>query len=258
MEATTPQQVQPPSSRPGRKPKRSSERSELGQKPRKVNSEIRKQQNRIASRNYREKRKRKLQYLQQLLRDQPTDQEAAQSSETVQDARTRSLSAEYHAHTQAVQSSAFRPKSPFDALSATTSSVIDPVLATTASYDNHRLTTSRPFQHVEPSWDASIYEPPPQSHISSWNVPQWMPSIDFTPHLQAGPEDYQYAPPPTPQAFEQIPTTPQQPLTSSPNADLFILGSNCRRPVSEPQGISCVSSLRSLSPYNQAQYFRTP
>ncbi|KAH6633448.1 hypothetical protein C7974DRAFT_171823 [Boeremia exigua] len=38
-------------------------------KPRKVNSEVRKQQNRIASRNYREKRKRKLQRLQQLLKD---------------------------------------------------------------------------------------------------------------------------------------------------------------------------------------------
>ncbi|KAF1923129.1 uncharacterized protein M421DRAFT_331535 [Didymella exigua CBS 183.55] len=37
--------------------------------PRKVNSEVRKQQNRIASRNYREKRKRKLQQLQQLLED---------------------------------------------------------------------------------------------------------------------------------------------------------------------------------------------
>ncbi|KAF2621593.1 hypothetical protein BU25DRAFT_353987 [Macroventuria anomochaeta] len=38
-------------------------------KPRKANSEVRKQQNRIASRNYREKRKRKLQQLQQLLED---------------------------------------------------------------------------------------------------------------------------------------------------------------------------------------------
>ncbi|KAF3006435.1 hypothetical protein E8E13_001988 [Curvularia kusanoi] len=42
-------------------------------KPKKPNSEVRKQQNRIASRNYREKRKRKLQQLQQLLDDGDDD-----------------------------------------------------------------------------------------------------------------------------------------------------------------------------------------
>ncbi|KAF2493337.1 hypothetical protein BU16DRAFT_583456 [Lophium mytilinum] len=41
-------------------------------KPTKVNSEARKQQNRIASRNYREKRKRKLQFLEQLLENDPS------------------------------------------------------------------------------------------------------------------------------------------------------------------------------------------
>jgi hypothetical protein len=39
--------------RPGRRAKRSGDSAEPGQKPKKVNSEIRKQQNRIASRNYR-------------------------------------------------------------------------------------------------------------------------------------------------------------------------------------------------------------
>jgi hypothetical protein len=42
-----------PFSRPGRKPKHAGEVEEPGKKPKKVNSEIRKQQNRIASRNYR-------------------------------------------------------------------------------------------------------------------------------------------------------------------------------------------------------------
>jgi len=42
-----------PLSKPGRKQKRDMEGTEPGQKPKKVNSEIRKQQNRIASRNYR-------------------------------------------------------------------------------------------------------------------------------------------------------------------------------------------------------------
>ncbi|OSS53648.1 hypothetical protein B5807_01070 [Epicoccum nigrum] len=42
-------------------------------KPRRPNSELRKQQNRIASRNYREKRKRKLQQLEQLLDDDEDD-----------------------------------------------------------------------------------------------------------------------------------------------------------------------------------------
>jgi hypothetical protein len=40
-------------SRPGRRPRRGAEEEECGKKPKKVNSEVRKQQNRIASRNYR-------------------------------------------------------------------------------------------------------------------------------------------------------------------------------------------------------------
>lgn len=48
----------------------SSEKTSSSQKPHKGNSEARKLQNRIASKNYREKRKRKLEYLQQLLESQ--------------------------------------------------------------------------------------------------------------------------------------------------------------------------------------------
>jgi hypothetical protein len=42
-----------PISRADKKPMHMRENEELGKKPKKVNSEIRKQQNRIASRNYR-------------------------------------------------------------------------------------------------------------------------------------------------------------------------------------------------------------
>ncbi|KZM26022.1 hypothetical protein ST47_g2829 [Ascochyta rabiei] len=49
---------------------------------RKLNSEVRKLQNRIASRNYREKRKRKLQQLQQLLEDDDLSEQQAHTRST--------------------------------------------------------------------------------------------------------------------------------------------------------------------------------
>ncbi|KAF2734258.1 hypothetical protein EJ04DRAFT_248339 [Polyplosphaeria fusca] len=227
------------SSRPGRKPK-----SVDGQKPKKVNSEVRKQQNRIASRNYREKRKRKLQYLQQLLRDGPADQ-ASQSLDPNEDGRTRSLSAEYH------------PPTPFPpiAYALPSSSAVDPALSTTASYDSRLLATSQSYQPIEPSWSAQLYDGPP--HVSSWNIPHWMPSIDYAPPVQSGQGDFSFSH--AQPSFEGMPTPPQQ---REPAADnLFILGSygHCRRWPADNQSESISSvSLRSSSPYDQAQYYSAP
>ncbi|KAJ4991972.1 hypothetical protein SVAN01_02567 [Stagonosporopsis vannaccii] len=65
-------------------------------RPRKANSEVRKQQNRIASRNYREKRKRKLQQLQQLLEnDGPGEKQAHTRSTSPYDDRSCSGSIGY-------------------------------------------------------------------------------------------------------------------------------------------------------------------
>ncbi|KAF2116332.1 hypothetical protein BDV96DRAFT_49605 [Lophiotrema nucula] len=265
MNASTPQHAQSSSSRPGRKPKRNPESLEPGQKPRKVNSEVRKQQNRIASRNYREKRKRKLQYLQQLLCDSPNDQQTQQTSpslEPAQDARTRSLSADYRTQEQSLHSAPFTPSLNYASLSSTSGNVIDPVLATSSSpYESHLLPTAQSFHSIEPSWSApQLYEPPPpHSNISNWNVPHWMPDVNYAPQMQGGPEELMYSPPHAQQAFEQMPTPPQQPHEPVQNGNLFILGSygHCRRHPDQSQDLSNVS-LRSSSPYHQAQFLRAP
>lgn len=77
----------------------SSEKTSSFQKPHKGNSEARKLQNRIASKNYREKRKRKLEYLQQLLESQSSHSQspAVSPSESIDDCfagRPHSLSGE--------------------------------------------------------------------------------------------------------------------------------------------------------------------
>ncbi|KAF2471822.1 uncharacterized protein BDR25DRAFT_367683 [Lindgomyces ingoldianus] len=264
MTSTTTQQ-QPSSSRPGRKPKRDVEIDpSTGQKPRKVNSEIRKQQNRIASRNYREKRKRKLQYLQQLIRDQgSTDQLTPKAQKSSHEARTRSISSEYHVPGP-ILDRVFSSNIEFNSLSSTSENVIDPVLATTTTFDDHLLTTAAttpPFANIEPAWNPPIYEHPAQVNLASWNVPQWIPSVDFAPQLHGGHEDFQFTPPHTQQAFEQLPTPPQQPHEPVPNADLFILGSygHCRRTTGQSQGISSVSqALSFLASAPATQRFRSP
>ncbi|OCL00231.1 uncharacterized protein K441DRAFT_672820 [Cenococcum geophilum 1.58] len=76
----------------------SSEKTSSFQKPHKGNSEARKLQNRIASKNYREKRKRKLEYLQQLLKSRSSHGQspAVSPSESMDDCfgRPHSLSGE--------------------------------------------------------------------------------------------------------------------------------------------------------------------
>ncbi|KAI4710619.1 hypothetical protein J4E89_004207 [Alternaria sp. Ai002NY15] len=82
-------------STPDARPKREAVSEEPGKKPKKPNSEIRKQQNRIASRNYREKRKRKLQYLQQLIRDDSEGRQDSEPSPEQHEVYPRALSADY-------------------------------------------------------------------------------------------------------------------------------------------------------------------
>ncbi|KAI4925220.1 hypothetical protein J4E85_007097 [Alternaria conjuncta] len=80
---------------PDARPKRAAVSEEPGKKPKKPNSEIRKQQNRIASRNYREKRKRKLQYLQQLIRDDSEGRRESEPSPEQHEVYPRAPSADY-------------------------------------------------------------------------------------------------------------------------------------------------------------------
>lgn len=176
------------------------------------------------------------------------------------DTRPRSVSAEYSSPGHPLGQMPLPPSSEFNALSSTTRNAIDPILATTAAYESHFIATSQPFQSHEHPWHTPIYEPPPPVHMSTWNVPHWMPSVDFS--SQVVPSQHEgsyYSPPPTHQAFESVTPPPRQHPEPVPNADLFILGTfgHCGGSVEQSQGISSVSP-QPPSKYNQAQYSWVP
>ncbi|KAJ4295237.1 hypothetical protein N0V90_007248 [Kalmusia sp. IMI 367209] len=195
------------------------EGQEPGKKPKKVNSEIRKQQNRIASRNYREKRKRKLQYLQQLLKDGESPEEAAKAVEEAH--RERVATPEYHAQGPPAPSFTLPSNDPFPPLASTSGNAIDPVFSTSATtYDRHLGRAPQNYSTYENPWSSSMYDQTPSVNMATWNVPNWMPNVDYTPPTSSRLEGFEYTPPSrTHHTFEQLPTPPQQSRT--PDPDLF-------------------------------------
>jgi hypothetical protein len=262
-------------SRPGRRPRRVDEGEELGKKPKKVNSEVRKQQNRIASRNYRrsfsaciirlcyrinvlfyvgEKRKRKLQYLQQLIRDGSNDEQTPEASPQQHEAHLRSLSAEY----DAVPSSSpymLPTNNDFASISSSSTTALGPApVASTASYDTHMLPTTQTYSPFESSWNSHIYHPPPQPNMAY--TPAWPPSIDYSSRLTPRPENFQFSPPLAQPAFEQATSPYHHPRELVPNADQYVLGPHYGHYTgsqSQTPGIPSVS-LPTPSSYFQGHY----
>ncbi|CAI6324402.1 unnamed protein product [Periconia digitata] len=253
QEANSPSQSQirtqassPASSLSGQEPEK---------KPKKVNSELRKQQNRIASRNYREKRKRKLQYLQQLIREggshSPQATSAAKSETTgtqrqhkgKSQAQRRivpsnlysqpapSSSSSNNIATNLTGNTMLLPTRPFTAPLSTTNSNSQPPLPapTTSPYPEHPVPTTRPSSYLpfDPTWQTSpMYDIPPPIEIPSWNsLPlPWIPNIEFSPPMTTrSADDFQFTPPPPPppplsySSYEQLPTPPRQELTPEPD-----------------------------------------
>ncbi|KAF1997410.1 hypothetical protein P154DRAFT_284984 [Amniculicola lignicola CBS 123094] len=237
-----------PTSRLGRKPKRSVEPTEPGQKPKKVNSEVRKQQNRIASRNYREKRKRKLQLLQQIISDQsPGAPSPPESAYDPYEMRHRSVSTEIHYSEPMHHSQSYSPNLHYSGLPLTTANPIDPVLVatTTVSYDTHLHPTSQSYHpQMSPGWNAPIYEqsPPQVTMQQPWGAPVWMhsPPMDFDSNLQPPSGSYPYSPHPQ-QAlpYETIPLPSLPPQSHVPSPEYVLPGSigRCKSevPHSHPQ-----------------------
>ncbi|KAF9741560.1 hypothetical protein PMIN04_007943 [Paraphaeosphaeria minitans] len=233
------------------------EGQEPGRKPKKVNSEIRKQQNRIASRNYREKRKRKLQYLQQLLRDGESPEDAAQAVEEAH--QERMVTPEYQIQTQPAPAFPPPPNSRFPPPAVTSDKPMDSVIsAATGSYDRQ---FGRPFQNYtayESTWNHLMYEHTSNVNVSTWTVPIWMPNVDYTPPVSSSGAEGLYTPPQqTHHTFDQLPTPPQQ--TRTPDPDLFVLGPyrHCRRFDSQQNmGISNASlpSSAASSPFAYTRY----
>ncbi|KAK7182707.1 hypothetical protein DPSP01_009613 [Paraphaeosphaeria sporulosa] len=232
------------------------ERQEPGTKPKKVNSEIRKQQNRIASRNYREKRKRKLQYLQQLLRDGESPEDAAQAVEEAH--QERMVTPEYQVQTQAAPAFPLPSSALFPPTVVTSGNSMDSIFsAATTSYDRQFGRPSQNYTACEGTWNNTMYGHTSNVNMSTWNVPIWMPNVEYTPSVSSGAEDLYTPPQQTHNTFEQLPTPPQQPRT--PDPDLFVLGSygHCRRFDSQQtMGISnvCLPSSAASSPFPYMRY----
>lgn len=248
------------SSRAGRKKARGAEATDASgvpQKPKKVNSEIRKQQNRIASRNYREKRKRKLQYLQQLLQDQTSpDQQTPTTPELSHEDRTRSMSAEYFVSTPHMTPMSYASAPEFDSLSSTSGNVIDPVLATTSAFNSPMVTSAEPFAGVEPAWHQAFCDPiSDHAHAGSWNA-SWIPSAEFVPQIHTPPpSDVQ----PTSQHpyhyYDRMTPSPQHTPQLQP-ADVYLMTpyENYKRPIGQHQGISNYITRQSFNPPKSSVY----
>ncbi|KAH7383349.1 hypothetical protein BKA66DRAFT_417999 [Pyrenochaeta sp. MPI-SDFR-AT-0127] len=215
--------------RPGRNMRQNGEGEGPGKKPKKVNSEIRKQQNRIASRNYREKRKRKLQYLQQLIKDGSSDQQEpeAEPSPERHKAYARSLSVDYE--TPGPSSSSYLLASSSDFGSITSSSTVenDPTLvASGASFENRPLASTQAYAAFGPSWNAPLYTPSPAVNLSPWDFSPWIPSLNHTPQISSRSEILQYNTPSGPPVFAQAHPPSQQPRDLTPRTDYYAFGSS--------------------------------
>jgi hypothetical protein len=256
-------------SRPGRRPRRAGDVEDLGKKPKKVNSEARKQQNRIASRNYRmsylgcignsicrvnvlfcagEKRKQKLQYLQQLIRDGSNDEQTPEPSPRQHETHLRSLSAEYD--TGASSSPYMLPASddftPMNSSSAAAHCQAPP--------SHHILPTTQSYSPFHQHWNSPIYDPLPPPNMSY--MPNWVPNMNYSSRLDARPENFQFSPSLGIPAFDQSSSPYNHPRQLVPNADHYDLGrsyGHYNESQSHTPNISSVS-LPTPSSYFAARY----
>jgi hypothetical protein len=261
--------------KPGRRSRRAEEGEELEKKPKKVNSEVRKQQNRIASRNYRtsgpgivvadanvwfyagEKRKRKLQYLQKLIRDGSNDEQTPEPSPHQHEAHLRSLSSDYES---GPSSSPYLLPSNSEFVTMSTSGTIalgPAPAATTASFDTHLLPTTQAYSPYPSPWNSTLYDPPPAPSMT-WNVPTWMSSTDYSPRVVPRPENFHFSPPlgASQPVFEQTPSPYHHPRELVVSANHYGLGSpygHYNVSPSQTPGVPSVS-LPTLSSYFQGHY----
>ncbi|USP81557.1 hypothetical protein yc1106_08831 [Curvularia clavata] len=217
----------PSSQRYRQKSRQPGESSDPAVKPKKVNSEIRKQQNRIASRNYREKRKRKLQYLQQLISDD-TDDQSKQPSPEQQDVYAPS-----HAPDHSIAGPSLSPYrtpansdlSSVNARRKTSHNLIAP--ATTTSFNSHHVPTSHAYGAYPSNWSAHPYSPPPPPPANpAWNISSaWTLGFEHT--VQPAQHSmYQYSPePPAPVTYNQAQNLSHQPHEYLSNTYLYGYGS---------------------------------
>jgi hypothetical protein len=126
---------------------------------------------------------------------------------------------------------------------------------TTASFNSQMSATTQTYTPFGSSWTAPIYDPPPPANMT-WNMPTWMPSIDYSSRVASRPETYHYTAPSGPPVFAQN-TSPYHPARELvPNADHYVLSSSYghyNASHSQTPGVPSVS-LPPSSSYCQGHY----
>jgi hypothetical protein len=203
-----------------------------------------------------EKRKRKLQYLQQLITDGSNDEQTPDTSPRQRDAHLRSLSTDYDAGPSSPYllpaHSEYAPMSTNEIVGMGPAST-----ATTASFDHHLLPTTQSYPPYSSSWASPIYDPPPPTNMT-WNVPAWMPSVDYSPRVAPRPETFRYSPPlgARQPIFDQTPSPYHRPRDLAPNTDHYALASSYRYYDGSQSQTPAISSVSLPTPtsYFQGHY----
>ncbi|KAI8935469.1 hypothetical protein NX059_008039 [Plenodomus lindquistii] len=142
-------------------------------KPKKVNSEHRKQQNRIASRNYREKRKRRLHHLQSFVGEESTEYQRPSNSPEHSVAHAAPVSMDRASTISRIPS--YQSTFSDDCLSEHSSSIAfpgSPSSTGTLPFSSPHFPTAQlypPF--APPNWNMPMYSPPPPPEIPCYQSP---------------------------------------------------------------------------------------
>lgn len=174
-----------------------------------------------------EKRKRKLQYLQQLISDD-TDDQSKQPSPEQQDVYASPHASDHHIATPSLSPYRTPVNSDLSSMSARRKDSHIPIAPdTTASFNSHHVATSHAYGVYPPNWSANPYSPPPPPPANpAWNITSaWTLGFEHT-MQPAQPSMYQYSPgPPAPIGYEQTQNLSHQPHEYLSNTYLYGHGS---------------------------------
>jgi hypothetical protein len=237
------------------------EEEQLSQKPKKVNSEIRKQQNRIASRNYRtsrfdnmkaytclqlfhvgEKRKKKLQYLQRLVEEGSND---GQTPEPTQQPQQAHVSSQVSQNDKGLASPPFMLPSASGFVPLSSSGIPALDLAATSSsttFGSHRLPTTQTYLPFGSSWNSQTYDLPSPSNTVY--TPAWMNSIGGTSRPTPSPETFHFSAQASQAVFQTITDSYHCAGEVTPQAEHYALDSpymSYNAPQSQAPSASSVS-----------------
>jgi hypothetical protein len=207
-----------------------------------------------------EKRKRKLQYLQQLVNDDSDSHQDPEPSPEQHEIYPRSLSADY----QVAGPSSSPYIVPSDrALRANSAVVTQAILAATvASFDtNHVPAAEQAYPPYQPTWNASVYSPPPPANIP-WNMPPaWMQSLAYPPQATiTRPPMYRYNTHPAHSTFQQAHTLAPSHFAreSLPSPDLYSYSADYTYHSQTSSNLNVSLPTTSHSPYYQGYHHHHP